>query len=129
MSDDRRRLVTHEQWEQFHEARKNGGRCAACGRPLDDGETVYVEQLVIDIPRPPGQYVGARRGVAQAPVGAECASPELLARTDGCEPERCAGCGRPMYYAARKATRTRAACSRLCQGRGTRRRIRLGGTT
>ena len=75
MSDDPRRLVTQEQWDRLHIARNNGGGCAACGRPLVDGEAVYVEQLVIDIPRPPGQYVGARRGVAQAPVGAECASP------------------------------------------------------
>ena len=117
MSGDPRRLVTHEQWERLHVARNHGGLCAACGRTLVDSETVYVERLVIDIPRPPDAHIGGRRGVAKAPVGAECASPALLARSDGCEPERCAACGRPMYYAEMRATRTRAVCSRRCRSR------------
>jgi hypothetical protein len=74
MSDDPRRLVTHEQWERLHVARKRGGLCAACGKTLADGETVYVEQLVIDIPRPPASTSGGvgaklwRRSGSSAPL-------------------------------------------------------------
>ena len=114
---DPRRLVTHEQRERLHVARGRGGLCAACGRALDDGEPVYVDTVVIDIPQPAGQRVGGYRTTVKAPLGAECASPALLARMAGSEPERCTGCGRPMYYAVRRSTRTRATCSRRCRSR------------
>jgi hypothetical protein len=117
VSDDPRRLVTREQWERLHVARNHGGLGAACGRTLADGETVYVERLVVDIPRPPDQQAGGYRTYVKAPVGVECASPALLARVDGCEPERCVGCTRPMYYAAKNANLTRAVCSRRCRSR------------
>ena len=114
---DPRRLVTHEQRERLLVARKHGGLCATCGKALDDGEPVYVDTVVIDIPRPAGQRVGGYRATVKAPLGTECASPALLARVAGSEPERCAGCSRPMHYAVRKSTRTRATCSRRCRSR------------
>ena len=117
MSDSPRRLTTDEQRVQLHVARNYGGLCAACGRALDDGEPVYMETVVIDIPRPDGQRIGGYRSTVQAPVGIECASPTLLPRVDGCKPERCAGCDRPMYYPVRKWVRTRAICSRRCRSR------------
>ena len=90
MSDDRLQVMTEEERERFHAARRQGGMCAACGRTLDAVEVVYREAFTIAID-------GRRRTPAVGPVGAECASPELLRQVEGSEPERCAGCGRGVH--------------------------------
>ena len=115
MSDDLRRLETEEQVERFYRARRRGGACAACGRKLEGDEPVYVEPFE-DVRRQRGGFW------AQAAVGSECASGELLhdAATRG--PEHCAGCERPMYYGRADARRRRALCSQNCRSRADRRR-------
>jgi hypothetical protein len=112
MSGDPRRLTTEEERERLHAARNNGGRCAACGKVLGPDEPVYWEHFV----------VGKVGGIIQhpkAPVGAECAPPWFLEEMEQEQPEPCAGCGRPVYYAVTRAGRTRAACSRRCQLRAS----------
>ena len=88
---DPRRLATDEERERLYAAKNRGGCCAACGRTLVADEPVYFERFVF-------WQVGPTRLTTQAPVGRECASPEALARTTGQEPERCAGCGRGLFY-------------------------------
>jgi hypothetical protein len=129
--NDPRRLTTDERRERFAVAHERGGLCAACGRSLDEGEPVYVGPLVIDIARPVGERVGGYRATMVAPVGVECASPALLAQAEGREPGQCAGCSRPVYYAANRPGRHVASCSRYCRNRAaaaTARRDRLRGT-
>ena len=113
MSDDVRRLTTEEERERLYIARNRGGFCALCGRTLDEGEPVYWEHFVV------GKGDGYR-SYPQAPVGAECASPWLLEEKDQEEPEPCADCGRPTYYATGSTKRRRAACSQRCQMRASR---------
>jgi len=117
MSDGPRLLTTDEQRERLHTARRRGGLCAACGRVLEEGELVYMKRLVIDIPRPAGERVGGYRATMVAPVGVECASPAFLTRVEEREPERCAGCDRPVYYSAGHPDRQQALCSRACRSR------------
>ena len=123
MSDGPRLLTTHEQRERLHTARRRGGLCAACGRALEAGEPVYMERLVIDIPRPAGERVGGYRATTVAPVGVECASPAFLTQAEEREPEQCAGCDRPVYYAVGHPDRQQALCSRACRGRAVRRAV------
>jgi hypothetical protein len=102
LSDDLRRLTTEERREQLYTARRYGGMCASCGRVLSADETVYIER-----------FAGGGTW-AEGPVGVECASPELLHQVAGQEPERCAGCGRGVYYRGASTKRQRALCSRYC---------------
>ena len=59
---------------------------------------------------------------AKGPVGAECASRQLRRDAMSREAERCAGCGRPMYYGVESARRTRALCSQACRHLAAKRR-------
>jgi hypothetical protein len=120
VSDDVRRVTTREEHDRFNAARSRGGLCAACGRALDPGETVYVEQMMIDLtalasPRVQWFRGGVRR---DAPLGIECASRKFVARTAGRTPERCKRCDRPVYYAKERAGRQQAACSEHCRSHG-----------
>ena len=117
MSDDLRRLTTEEQREQLYTARRRGGMCAGCGRVLSAAETVYIERFEI------GPMAGYGT-VARAAVGGECASPELLHQVAGQEPERCAGCGRGVYYRVASTKRRQALCSRYCRALVTAKRKR-----
>jgi hypothetical protein len=112
VSDDRLRIETEEQRERVHAARHDAGICAACGRRLRAGETVYRERFAV---------AGSS---LLGPVGRECASPELLARTEGTEPERCAACGRGVHYRPSNRRREQAICSRLCARRAAAARQR-----
>jgi hypothetical protein len=119
MSTIRRRLTTDEERERFAVARDRGGLCVACGRTLVDGEPVYIEQVLVDrkpLTAPGARWI-AKTTSRDVPLGVECASPELLARTEGWTPEPCIGCGRLVYYEVERAGRQRAACSRRCKGR------------
>src|SRR5438046_2087419 len=110
MSDNLRRLTTEEQRERLYLARRRGGMWAACGRVIGGDETVYVEHFRIG----PEGSLGV---IVWAAVGAECVSPSFLDDTREREPERCAGCGRGMYYRVPNTRRRRALCSRYCAGR------------
>jgi hypothetical protein len=110
MSNPEYRLDTEEQRKQFHAARDYGAICAACGRVFETGELVYIERFGTS-------PTGSRPASAWAPVGRECASPELLERTQDQEPEQCAGCGRGVYYGATRGNRFRALCSMRCTRR------------
>ena len=119
MSDGPLRLTTDEQRAWFYAAQDRGGVCAACGRALAEGEPVYIERVLVDR-KPlaaPGVRWSARPAYRDAPLGAECASPGFLARARGWEPERCVGCGRPVYYAVAREGRRRATCSHRCAPR------------
>jgi len=108
---------TDEQIALMYEARRRGGRCCWCGRSLDDGETVYFERLLIGERqrRPDGPVTHWSAG--REPVGIECASPELLAQTEGQTPERCAQCGRGVVYPQARSTRHQVTCSHRCASR------------
>jgi hypothetical protein len=116
MSDDPRRLTTDEARERFHAAVVRGGLCAGCGRGLGTDDAVYIEPIAIALKPLTAPGAGWSRETVRrdAPLGWECTSPAFLARVAGREPERCAGCGRPVYYAKERAARHRATCSRRC---------------
>jgi hypothetical protein len=116
MSDAERRVVTQEALDRLHLARRRGDLCAACGKALGADKPVFWEPVIVDIDRSDlglGHYTAA----PEAPVGMECASPGMLEQTRGRQPERCAGCGRGVYYGADRSRRQRALCSRRCAGR------------
>ena len=115
MSDDRsRHIVTQAQRQRLHTARRVGNLCAACGRDLAVGETMWQERFTAPLPW---------KFVYLAPVGVECVSPAFLAETVGREPEACVGCGRGVHYpsgrSARQRQRTQALCSRRCGKRAS----------
>jgi hypothetical protein len=116
LSEEGRRLTTDEQRERLYAARRRGELCTWCGRTLAENELVYVERVEVSLKPFTGPSTRrARRMVrCDALVGAECASPELVRRMEGREPERCEACGRPMYYAVTRATRYQAICSTRC---------------
>jgi hypothetical protein len=114
-----RHLTTEEERERFHQARRAGGMCAACGRALEDGEAVYVEPFTI------GPADAGTR--AYGPVGAECAAPLQVRYAETLESEKCAGCDRPMYYRETTRRHQQAVCSRRCRARVTMQRSRPGG--
>jgi hypothetical protein len=107
VSDDVRRVTTEAQRERFHLARRRGGQCVACGRALSADETVYIERFEVG-------PVAGRGTTALAAVGVECASPGFVDEMQGREPERCAGCGRGVYYRRPSTRRRQALCSRAC---------------
>jgi len=114
MSEGQFHVITEEQRERLQSARRSGGMCAACGRTLDVRETAYIERFLLGVRVLRGSTVVTYASAAFAPVGVECASSDLLGRTAGAEPERCAGCGRGVYYHSVRATRRQALCSRRC---------------
>jgi hypothetical protein len=122
VSDQPRQVTTAEERERFNAAKAKGGLCAACGRVLGVSEPVYIGQMLMD--RNAFASSGVRWGQAlgrrDAPLGAECVSPELLAWLERRTPERCAACGRPVYYAKVRAQRRRAICSYACRNRADR---------
>jgi hypothetical protein len=100
--------ATADRGRAFRAARTRGGLCAGCGRTLAEGEPVWLEhRRVPDDPE----------AVLRAPVGRECAAPAFLARTEGQDAERCASCGRGVYYDSANAGRGRALCSKRCGNR------------
>jgi hypothetical protein len=46
---DRLRWTTDEQREWLFRAKQHGGLCAACGRFLRNGETVYLEPVEVEL--------------------------------------------------------------------------------
>jgi hypothetical protein len=115
MSNEARyQVVTKEQRQWLHDARRRGEVCASCGRDLAAGESVWQEGFTIS---------GSGTAMYQAPVGVECVSPDFEALTRDVEPERCAGCGRGVHYSPdlhqRGYKRKQALCSRRCGGRAT----------
>jgi hypothetical protein len=91
--------------QSFDAARVGGGLCAACGRDLAEGEPVWLERIPVP---------GNPKALLRVTVGRECASPAFLARTEGQEPEPCAGCGRGVHYGKSNIKRSRALCSTRC---------------
>ena len=120
MTDDAQRPLTEEERTRIHEARRNGGLCAACGREFAGDETVWLDRVVT------GTKAGRRRTpiVSQVPVGEECASPAFRAAMAGTEPKPCVGCGRGVYARYVHPWRRVVACSRRCAQRGIRVRAR-----
>ena len=116
MSDDPPRVVTEDALDRLHLARQRGGVCATCGKALHPQEPVFWERVVIDIDRS-GLGSGRYTTIREAPVATECASAGLREAASGRAPERCAGCGRGVYYRARNPRRHRAVCSKSCANR------------
>ena len=104
---------TQDQIDLLHATRNRGGLCAACGRRLDAGETVYFERFDVG-PRRVGE--GTRQSQNWAPVGVECASPESLAYADERGPELCDGCGRGVVTFAGLARVLRVSMEVLLYG-------------
>jgi hypothetical protein len=121
VSDEARRLRTEEDVEWFYRTRRRGGECAACGRALTVDEPVYIERFEDARRRGAGPHV-------KGPVGAECISDELLLSAATREAERCAGCGRPVYYRLEDTRRRRVLCSQACRNHAASRR-QAGGLT
>jgi hypothetical protein len=117
MSVPERWARTEGQIVLMYQARRQGGLCAWCGKRLDDGETVYIEQFLTGERPSERQGTGAHRSIASAPVGIECASPELLEQTEGQAPEPCAHCGRGVFYREARARRQQTSCSGRCRSR------------
>ena len=103
MSDGWLRITTAEDRDRLHAARRRAESCGACGRPLAPTETVYIERF------------STGGSSLQGPVGRECASHGVLARTGQVEPERCVWCGRGVYYGVEHANRRQVACSQRCR--------------
>ena len=118
MSDGVRRVLTEEERARVHAAKARGETCAGCGRALAPDEPVWWES-----------FAAADRGARArlwAPVGRECASPELLRETMGTEPGWCRACGRGVYSRAISRGRDPVLCSRLCRQRYAAARARRG---
>jgi hypothetical protein len=113
-----------EQVERMHVARHQGGRCAWCGREFRVDEPVYIDLFLIrERRRRPDEPV-IHQTTAYAPVGAECASPELLEATAGRAPKPCANCGRGVYSRMPRRQPQRSVCSRRCASYATMARRR-----
>jgi hypothetical protein len=80
---------------------------------LSADEPVYMERFVM-------LEVAGSEITLQAPLGAECASTEILDRMKGRDPERCVGCNRGVYYGRPRVNRHQAICSRECRNRAAR---------
>ena len=105
-------MLTEEERALARIARAYGLVCGSCGKPLAEGETVWMERLGV------GPTSGGRGAIYwRAPVCGACASPALRAATEGAEPERCADCGRGVYYASGAHRGRVALCSRTCGSR------------
>ena len=113
MSGDPRRLTMEEERERLYTTRYRGGLCALCGRTLGEGEPVFWESFAVG-------RVGGITHHPRAPVASERASARLRREQEHEDPERCGGCGRPVYYATASTKRHRAVCSQRCQVRATR---------
>ncbi len=105
MSDDGRRPLTEEERDRIHAARRDGGMCAACGRALVEGETIWFER--VDVNADGSAYW-------RVPVGAECLATETLRATCRTEPERCVGCGRGVVHHSGHPLRRVVSCSKRC---------------
>ena len=121
MSDDARRPLTEEERARIQAARLGGGVCAACGRALAEGETVWITSLAVH-----GEYRGTTHW--RVPVGRECAGPDAPREAGGRELERCPDCGRGVV----RPPSGRAGlpfCSRACGRRYRYARMREGRTS
>jgi hypothetical protein len=118
-TDDARRVLTDEERVRAQLARVYGLVWGACGTPLVEGQTVWIERLGVG-----PTYSGRGAIYWRAPVCGACVSPAFRAVTEATEPERCAGCGRGMYYQVRHPQRRVALCSKWCGGRVTRARAK-----
>ena len=117
MSDDARRVLTEEERALARIAKAYGLTCGSCGKPLAEGETVWIERLGV-------APASSGRGAIywRAPVCGACASPALRVETEGVEPERCAGCGRGVHYGSQARRSRLALCSRTCGSKHRRAR-------
>jgi hypothetical protein len=106
---------TDEQIARMHAARSSGGICGWCGRALTPVEPVYMELFRTGTKRLRPNAPVTHRSRTVAPVGAECASSEMLQQAVGQEPDACARCGRGVYYRQPHPLRRRTICSRRCR--------------
>ena len=122
MSDDARRVLSEEERARARLAKAYALVCGSCGKPLAEGETVWMQRLGVG-----PTYSGRGAIYWRAPVCRACASPALRAETEGAEPERCAGCGRGVHYASGAHRGRVALCSRTCGSRYRLARAREAG--
>ena len=112
MTYDARRVLSEEEKALARVAKAYGLVCGSCGKPLAKGETVWIQPLGVG-----PTYSGRGAIYWRAPVCGACASPALRAETEGAAPERCAGCGRGVYYGSGARRSRLALCSRTCGSR------------
>jgi transposase-like protein len=111
----KRRVETREQLDRLLRSKAVGGLCGWCGRDLDDGETAYVDAFTVEPILRRGPVPGQVPRYLRAPVGSECAAPDLPAAVEGQQPDPCVSCGRGVAYLQPFARRERTTCSRRCQ--------------
>jgi hypothetical protein len=111
---NRRRLTTDDQRQWLARAKEYGGLCAACGRTLDDGETVYLEPVEVELKV--SSSWSRRTANRDAPLGAECAARDFVERAARSVIDPCEECGRPVFYAIERTVRAHTFCSKRCRG-------------
>lgn len=122
----KRRVETRDQLQRLQRAKSAGGLCGWCERDLDGAETVYIDAFTVAGILRRGPVLGQVPAYLRAPVGSECAAPDLLAAVEGREPEPCVGCGRSVVYLQPFDRRRRMTCSRRCQYAYQKRRQKAG---
>jgi hypothetical protein len=122
VADDLRWVRTVAQTALMHEARAYGARCGWCGRGFQVPEPLCIERFRTGEMRHRRDGPVTHRTISQAPVGQECASPELLHQLDRLTPDTCVNCGRAVYYRLPQWRQRVPCCSRLCSRRVQKRR-------
>ena len=97
MSHGRLRIVTEEDRERLHTARRQDGMCAWCGKMLGGDETVYMERCLMGTRRLRGSDLGVPltyRGVRPGEEGRAGNSRDSRKRRKRSPPELVShGCG------------------------------------
>jgi hypothetical protein len=127
-ADSERWARSDSQIEQVLLAREQGGFCGWCSRVFGPDDAAYYGRFLIGEAQHVADGTTTHRTVLNAPVGVECASPELIAETPGQNPARCEQCSRGVFYLHARAHRQRTTCSRRCEqylvmGRPARRNV------
>ena len=91
MTSDAPGLPTEEERACMHMAARTGGVCGGCGRALAADETIWRVSRVARVHR------GGTSVSWVVPVAIECVPAEVRGENVEQEPERCGGCGRPVY--------------------------------
>ncbi len=110
VSDEARWRLSEEERGRIQAAKTLGGTCAVCGRGLGAGETVWIRRFRL-------REEHGRATTWWVPAGVECVAPEFHRATRGTAPERCATCGRGVYFEPGARSGHRVFCSRACRRR------------
>jgi hypothetical protein len=127
-ADSERWARTDSQIEQVLLAPEQGGFCGWCSRVFGPDYAAYYDRFLIGEAQHSTHGAVTHRTILFAPVGIECASPELIAETAGRTPAPCAQCSRGVFYLHARSHRQWVTCSRRCEqylamGRTARKKV------